>query len=88
METEPLPTADGRDRGRGRPEVFVADTDALMGDACAVLASGASQLLRAIDAGSALALMSEQAFLEVGRMSAKSARGYRVEHGRLQKADC
>ena len=86
METEPLPTAD--DRGSGRLEVFVADTDALMGDACAVLASGASQLLRAIDAGSALALMSEQAFLEVGRMSAKSARGYRVEHGRLQKADC
>jgi len=46
-------------------EVFVADTDALLVDACAVLASGQrSELLRALDAGSAIGFMSERTFHE------------------------
>jgi hypothetical protein len=62
------------------PEIFVADTDVLLGDACDVLEGGQrSELLRAIDAGSAIAVMSEKAFHELGRMSAKSARGRGVD---------
>jgi hypothetical protein len=66
-------------------DVFVVDTDVLLGDACAVLASGRrSELLRAIDAGTGTAFMSEQAFLEVGRMSALAARGWGVDHDALR----
>jgi hypothetical protein len=66
-------------------DVFVVDTDVLLGDACAVLVSGRrSELLRAIDAGTATAFMSEHAFHEVGRMSAASARGQGVDHDALR----
>jgi hypothetical protein len=67
------------------PEVFAADTDVVLGDACAVLLTGEqSELLRAVDAGTAYAFMSDQAFSEVGWMSAKSARGYGVDHDELR----
>ncbi len=67
------------------PEVFVADTDVVLGDACDVLATGRrSELLRAIDAGSAVAIMSERTFHELGWMSAVSARGRGVEHNALR----
>jgi hypothetical protein len=50
-------------------EVIVGDTDALLGDACGMLAGpGRSEILAAIDAGIFVALMSEQAYLEVGWM--------------------
>ncbi len=66
-------------------EVFVADADVVLGDACDVLASGRrSELLRALDAGTAIAFMSEHAFRELGWMSAKSARGRRVDHDALR----
>lgn len=66
-------------------DVFVVDTNVLLADACAVLASGRrSALLRAIDAGTGTAFMSEQAFHEVGRMSAVSARGHGVDHDALR----
>lgn len=66
-------------------EVFVADADVLLGDACDVLESGQrSELLRAIDTGTAIALMSERAFHELGWMSAKSARGRKVNHDHLR----
>jgi hypothetical protein len=66
-------------------EVFVADADVVLGDACDVLASGRrSELLRALDAGTAIAFMSEHAFHEVGWMSAKSARGRGVDHDALR----
>ncbi|MEU4192040.1 hypothetical protein AB0E69_09090 [Kribbella sp. NPDC026611] len=68
------------------PEVFVVDTDALLNDACYVLASGRrSEWLRAIDAGSGIGVMSEQAFLEVGRMSAPNARRHGVDHDALRR---
>lgn len=67
------------------PEVLVADADVLLGDACDVLASGQrSRLLRAIDAGAAIGVMSEQAFHELGWMSAKAARGRGVDHDDLR----
>src|SRR4051794_35726247 len=67
------------------PEMFVADADVILGDACDVLAVGKrSELLRAIDAGAAIALMSERAFHELGWMSAKSARGRSVSHDALR----
>ncbi|MFL6139495.1 MAG: hypothetical protein ACJ74O_17065 [Frankiaceae bacterium] len=69
----------------GDPEVFVADADVLLGDAADALVTGRrSELLRALDAGTAIALMSEQAFLEIGRMSAKAARGRGVDHDALR----
>jgi len=68
------------------PEVFVVDTDVLLGDACGVLAASGkrSELLRAIDAGTAIAVMSEQAFHELGWMSAVAARGRGVDHDDLR----
>lgn len=67
------------------PEVFAADTDVVLGDACAVLLTGEqSELLRAVDAGTAYAFMSDQAFREIGWMSAKSARGQGVDHDELR----
>jgi GNAT superfamily N-acetyltransferase len=67
-------------------DVFVVDTDVLLGDACAVLADGnRSELLRAIDAATGIAFMSEQAFQELGRMSAPSARGRGVDHEALRE---
>lgn len=67
------------------PEVFVADTDALLGDACdAILSGKSSELLRAIDAGSAVGVMSEQTFHELGRMTAPAARGRGVDHEALR----
>ncbi|TCO41032.1 hypothetical protein EV646_116123 [Kribbella antiqua] len=66
-------------------EVFVADTDVLLGDACDALVTGQrSPLLRAVDAGSAIGLMSERAFREIGWMSASAARGRGVEHEALR----
>jgi len=68
------------------PEIFVADADVLLGDACDVLVTGQrSELLRAIDAGAAVALMSERAFHELGWMSAKAARGRSVDHQALRE---
>ena len=62
-------------------EVFVADADVLLGDACNAIKTGQrSELLRAIDTGTARAFMSEQAYWEIGRMSAVSARGNGVDH--------
>lgn len=76
------PEPDSEDLG---PEVFAADTDVVLGDACAVLLTGEqSELLRAVDAGTAHAFMSDQAFREVGWMSAKSARGHGVDHDELR----
>jgi hypothetical protein len=67
------------------PEVFVADTDVLLGDACDALATGhRSSLLRAVDAGSAIGFMSERAFREIGWMSASAARGRGVDHEALR----
>lgn len=67
------------------PEVFAADTDVVLGDACSVLLTGEqSELLRAVDAATAYAFMSDQAFREVGWMSAKSARGHGVDHDELR----
>ena len=67
------------------PEVLVADTDALLGDACDTLVSGLrSELLRAVDTSTAIAFMSEQTYLELGRMSAVCARGRGVNHDALR----
>lgn len=67
------------------PEVLVADTDVVLGDACRVLKTAQpSELLRAIDAGTAIAVMSEQTYREIGWMSAKSARGNGVDDGTLR----
>jgi predicted nucleic acid-binding protein len=66
-------------------EVLVADTDVLLGDACDTLQFGRkSELLRAIDVGTAIAFMSEQTFHELGRVSALSARGRKVDHDALR----
>lgn len=71
-------------RASGR-EVLVADTDVVLGDACRVLNTGLpSELLRAVDAGTAIAVMSEQTFREIGWMSAKSARGNGVDDEALR----
>src|SRR6185503_715664 len=43
-----------------------------------------SELLRAIDAGTAIGFMSERTFHELGWMSAKASRGHHVEHGALR----
>jgi hypothetical protein len=65
-------------------EVIVLDTDALLLDACGMLAgTGRSAILRAIDATVVVALMSEQAYLEVGRMYPKAARGRGVDENTL-----
>lgn len=67
-------------------EVIVWDADALLGDACGMLAgTGRSGILGAIDAGILVALMSERAFLEVGWMYPKAARGHGVAEDALRK---
>lgn len=68
------------------PEIFVVDTDVLLGDACSVLADRRkrSELLRALDASTAIAVMSEQTFHEFGWMSAVAARARGVDHDDLR----
>jgi hypothetical protein len=66
-------------------EVIVWDADALLGDACRMLAGpGRSEILAAIDAGIFVALMSERAYLEVGWMYPKAARGHGVDENALR----
>lgn len=67
-------------------DVVVCDTDALFGDACDALTHGVrSPILRAIDAGFLVALMSEQAYRELGWVYQKAARGYRVDAEELRR---
>ncbi|HEY3381821.1 MAG TPA: hypothetical protein VGK32_08640 [Vicinamibacterales bacterium] len=69
-------------------EVFIWDTDALLGDACDTLAGpgrGRSEVLAAIDAGILVALMSEQAYVELGWMYPKAARGRSVDEDSLRE---
>jgi hypothetical protein len=69
----------------GAIEVASIDADALMKDACAVLRTDEpSILLAAIDAGTMVAVMSDQAFWEIGWMSAPTARGQEVDDGDLR----
>lgn len=66
-------------------EVIIWDADALLGDACGVVAGGGrSEILAAIDAGILVALMSEQAYREVGWMYPKAARGHSVDEDVLR----
>jgi len=67
-----------------RVEVVVADTDALLGDACAEVLGERSRILNAIDASTAVVVMSERSFHELGWMSAKAARGQGVKEGLLR----
>ena len=62
------------------------DADALLGDACASLLSGTSRskVLRAIDAGVAVAFISERAYREVGWMYLKAARGHGADAASLR----
>ncbi|WP_235531362.1 hypothetical protein [Phycicoccus sp. Soil748] len=61
------------------------DADALLKDACAVLRTGQeSLLLRTIDTGTVVAIMSDQAFREIGWMSAPAARGHHVSNADLR----
>lgn len=70
----------------GAIEVACIDADALMEDACAVLRTNEpSVLLDAIDAGTMVAVMSDQAFWEIGWMSAPTARGQGVDDGDLRR---
>lgn len=66
-------------------EVFVADADALLLDACGVLAGTPSKLLGAIDLSVARAVMSRRAFWELGWMSAKCARFHNVSDTDLRE---
>lgn len=68
------------------PEVFVVDTDVLIGDACDVMTTPGSRsdLLRAVRSGTAIAVMSELTFHELGRMTAVAARGRGVDHNALR----
>jgi hypothetical protein len=67
-------------------DVSVIDTDALLGDACDALLTGVqSRILAAIDGGAARIVMSDVAFFELGRMSAKCSRGRGVNDGDLRK---
>jgi len=67
-------------------EVIVWDTDALLGDACDMLAgTGRSGILGAIDARVVVALMSEQAYLEIGWVYPKAARGHGVDEDALRE---
>lgn len=70
----------------GRPlDVVAVDADALLNDACAVLQSGEnSVLLHTIDTGTVVAIMSYQAFREIGWMSAPAARGHNVADSDLR----
>ena len=66
-------------------EVVVADTDALLRDACDMLLTGRpSPLLRAIRMGAAHVVMSDRAFRELGWMSAKCARFHGVADADLR----
>lgn len=70
----------------GAVEVASIDADALMKDACAILrADEPSALLEAIDASTMVAVMSDQAFWEIGWMSAPTARGQEVDDGDLRR---
>ena len=64
----------------GSIDVVSVDADALLKDACAVLQSGEeSVLLHTIDTGTVVAIMSDQAFREIGWMSAPAARSQNVD---------
>ncbi len=67
-------------------EVVVWDADALLGDACAGLLAGTprTEILRAIDAGVVVALMSEQAYREIGWVYPRAADGHGVDAGALR----
>lgn len=66
-------------------DVVVIDADVVLVDACAVvLTQTPSRLLQAIDAGCAVMVMSDQAFHEIGRMTAPAARWNRIEHDALR----
>ncbi len=71
--------------GRESIDVVAVDADALLKDACVVLLSGQkSVLLQAIDTGTVVAIMSEQAFREIGWMSGPAARGHNVSNSDLR----
>ena len=64
------------------------DADALLKDACGVLQSGKhSMRLNAIVGGTLVAGISEQAFREIGWMSAPAPRGHDVRDADLRDAD-
>lgn len=66
--------------------VVVCDTNAIFGDACDALTRGVrSPILRAIDAGFLVALMSDQAYRELGWVYQRAARGYRVDAEELHR---
>lgn len=67
-------------------EVVVWDTDALLGDACASLVSGTprSAILSAVDAKVAVALVSEQTYIELGRIFPRAAQGHGVDAAELR----
>lgn len=70
----------------GAIEVASIDADALMMDACAVLRTDESSvLLEAIDVGTMVAVMSDQAFWEIGWMSAPTSRGQEVDDHDLRR---
>jgi predicted nucleic acid-binding protein len=71
--------------GRVGLEVLVADADVMFQDAADVLKSEApSRVLRALDAGTAVAVMSDQAFKELGWNSGLAARGHSVDQAQLR----
>jgi hypothetical protein len=70
------------------PEVAVIDTNVLLDDACDLLAAGeflGSPLLRAVDRGLLVLLMSEQAYREVGYMCSVVARRKNLDPGRMRQ---
>lgn len=78
----PHPTPPARS---GPVDVSSLDADALLKDACAVLQTHQpSGLLHAIDTGTMTAVMSDQAYRELGWMSAPAARGHNVDHDDLR----
>jgi predicted nucleic acid-binding protein len=67
------------------PEVLVADTNVVFLDACAMLTSGrASDLLRSIDLGAVVGVITEQTFWELGWNSAPVARAHKIDHDGLR----
>ncbi|WP_323095304.1 hypothetical protein [Intrasporangium sp. YIM S08009] len=69
----------------GSVDVVSIDADVLLGDACGVLRSGEqSVLLKTINTRTVIAVMSDQAFLELGWMSARAARFHQVEDAKLR----
>lgn len=78
-------TWEGVDGSSAGFEVLVADANVIFQDASDGLKKGEpSRVLRAVDAGTAVAVMSEQAFRELGWNSAVSARGHHVDHDQLR----